>query len=78
MKAGSSEGRRPIGRSRDRWQDTVLEKCRSASDMVLDGGNKGHRSVEGGYRGGHAPKNVPKLHTRRRRHRGVLCDMTLC
>ena len=52
-------GRRPIGKSRDRWKDTVLEKCRSASGMVLERGSKEQKSMEEGYREGHAETNVP-------------------
>jgi hypothetical protein len=54
----SCGGKRPIGRSRGRWQDTVLDKCKSTSDMVLEGGNKEQKIMEVGYRGGHAPQKT--------------------
>jgi hypothetical protein len=32
--------------SRDRWQDTVLDKCRSDSNVVLERGSKEQKCME--------------------------------
>jgi len=45
----SCGGRQLTGKSRYRWRGTVLKKCKSASDMVLEDGSKEQKSLEERY-----------------------------